>query len=335
MANVLQGKWKVPGVGEVPKLAAVGGLAVVGVLIWRYRTQQASVPAGPPASAAAGADQYPPDGTTGDPSDPYSTDPDTGQTYGDEQLAGNFGSASGLVTGADSYPWDGTYGNANDPFSMDPGTGVTYGDEGGGGSGGGGTTGSGGPPFSTNAQWSQYALQQLTGTSGLDAGTVTNALGLYLNGQTVTAAQKQVIDDAIAIAGQPPVAAASGFPPSIRTSEPTTGGKTYATNPVTGLRVSKIDRTVATVTWKASPHATSYAIKVTSGKRSVLSKTSSAPTTELHGLKAGTKYQVTVLANPARSSARHASGTFTTKRAASHPVHPGTVTPAPVTQKAS
>lgn len=334
MANFLEGKWDIPHVGQVPKIAAVGGLAVVGVLIWRYRTQQASAPAAANGDSSAGADQYPPDGTTGDPSDPYSTDPATGQTYGDEQLGGNLGSASGLVTGADSYPWDGTYGNTGDPNSIDPLTGVTYGDEGGGG-GGGGVSGSAGPPFSTNSQWSAYALQQLTGTSGMDAGTVTDALGLYLNGQTVTAAQKQIIDDAIAVAGSPPVAAASGFPPSIRTSEPSTGGKTYATNPVTGLKVSKIDTTTATASWKASPHATNYTVKVTSGKKTIRTKASNSASTELHGLTAGTRYEVQVIANPARSSAKHASATFTTKRAGGHPVHPGAAAAAPATRKAS
>lgn len=331
MASLLEGKWDIPHVGQVPKIAVVGGLAVTGVLIWRYRTQHASAPAAANGDSSAGAGQYPPDGTTGDPSDPYSTDPATGMTYGDEQLAGNLGSASGLVTGADSFPWDGTYGNPGDPSSIDPLTGVTYGDEGGGGGGGGGISGSSGPPFSTNSQWSAFALQQLTGTSGMDPGTVTDALGLYLNGQSVTAAQKQVIDDAIAVAGSPPVAAASGFPPSIRAAEPSTGGKTYATNPVTGLRISRIDKTTAVASWKASPHATGYTAKVTSGKRTIRTKAVSGTSTEIHGLTAGTRYEVQVTASPAKPSARHASATFTTQRAGGHPVHRGTAT----TKKAS
>lgn len=227
----LEGDVKLPGGGKVPKKAAAAGVVVVATLIgvYYYKKRKAGSASSTAAAAASSTDQYPPDGTTGNPSDPYSTDPASGLTYGDE--AG--GSAlSGLGSGAysGSYPWDGTVGNSGDPYSLDPGTGVTYGDEGGGSTGG---SSSGGPPFTSNAQWSQYATNYLTGTIGESAGTVAGALGPYLTGQQVDAAQKSIIDQAIAFAGNPPVAGEQNYPPSIRLKSPSSG-QTVVVPDVTG-----------------------------------------------------------------------------------------------------
>lgn len=71
-----------------------------------------------------------------------------------------------------------------------------------------------GPPFSTNAAWSQYAITTLEG-NGYDAATVTAALGAYISGSLVTEAQHVIINAAIAVANYPPSAGANGFPPAI------------------------------------------------------------------------------------------------------------------------
>lgn len=310
----LEGTVKLPGVGTVKKSYAAAGLAVAGAaIVITLRRRKARAAAG----TAPGGDPFPPDGTTGDPTDPNSTDPATGLTYGDEQAGYGVGGGAGMSAAAtDAFPWDGTYGVSGDPNSIDPGTGVTYGNEGGLGGGGSGGTGggSGGPPFSTNAAWAAYAVQQLADTAGKDAGQVTDALGLYINGQAVTAAQRQLIEDARAIAGPPPVAGPGNFPPSIRMQGTSTGGKTTAANPVHGIHVTAIERTDATVAWKPAEHATFYSVKITTGKTTVRTQDTTTASSHIGGLKPATRYEVSVLARPAKASAHPATVSFTTQK---------------------
>lgn len=222
----LTGNVKVPLVGTVPKKAAAGGVAVVGVLVVVYYARKRKAATAAPGAAATATDQYPPDGTSGNPQDPYSTDPATGQTYGDE-AAGSGGTFGAFGTGgvdSGTFPWDGTTGNPSDPFSLDPGTGTTYGNEGGGG--GSGAVTPGGPPFANNSAWENWAVQQLqVNDPGINLGDLTTALGLYLGGQPVSAAQKTLIFNARGAAGDPPVAGPNGYPPNVRTNG-STGGKT-------------------------------------------------------------------------------------------------------------
>jgi hypothetical protein len=75
----------------------------------------------------------------------------------------------------------------------------------------------------TNAQWEQAAITQLTG-EGYDAQTVSAALGAYTEGQSVTAAQQTIIQSAIGIEGYPPDPGANGYPPSINVQGTTGGG---------------------------------------------------------------------------------------------------------------
>jgi hypothetical protein len=237
MADSLAGNVKVPVVGSVPKKAAAGGVAVVGVLIVVYyvRKKNAAAATTAAASAATATDQYPPDGTTGNPQDPYSTDPATGQTYGDESTGsggtyGAYGAGSGAVdTG--TYPWDGTTGNEADPYSLDPATGVTFGDEG-LATGGTNSNPTGGPPFANNSDWENWTVQQLQNNDpGINTGDLTDALGLYLNGQPVSPAQKTLIFDATGVGGDPPVAGPNGYPPNVRTNGSTGGAEPTVTVP--------------------------------------------------------------------------------------------------------
>ena len=233
----LEGNVKVPLVGTVPKKAAAGGVAVVVVLagVYYVRKRQAASTAASAASAAGSAtsaDQYPPDGTTGNPSDPYSTDPATGATYGDENSGsgGTYGAYGDQGTSAagGTYPWDGTTGNAADPYSLDPQTGETYGNQG----QVGGVTGSNGPPFPNNSAWENWAVQQLqTNDPGISQGDLTTALGLYLNGQPVSAAEKTLVFDARGTAGDPPVAGPNNYPPNVRTNGETGPPKTTVAVP--------------------------------------------------------------------------------------------------------
>jgi hypothetical protein len=86
------------------------------------------------------------------------------------------------------------------------------------------TTPTSGGTSTTNAQWDQAAITQLT-QDGWDSQTVAGALGTYLNGQEVNSSQVAVVDAAIGVEGYPPIAGASGYPPAIKTGGTTGGGQ--------------------------------------------------------------------------------------------------------------
>lgn len=179
-------------------LLAGGGTGLAAFLWYRHKSNSAASSAAPTDTSSTGyspstgyADAYPADGTVGDPSDPYSTDPDSGMTYGDEGGSG-FG--------------DTGFGGIGNPFGLGAGTGTT------------GQPGS----FTSNAQWAQFAEQELSGV--IDEATLSAALGKYLTGQPMSSAQESLADQAIAIAGYPPVSGPSGFPPSMHTAPPTGQG---------------------------------------------------------------------------------------------------------------
>lgn len=208
MAGFLEGTVNVPVAGRHSKKMVAGGVLVVGALVVVYYARKKSAAAAAPATAAAAAtasDQYPPDGTSGNPSDLYSTDPATGQTYGNE-AAGSGGTYGAYGTGAASGqyydPATGAY-DLSSPYGTQPPT-QPYQTQ-------------GGPPFSTNSAWADWAIQEMqTLDPGIDVGALTNALGVYLNGQVPTAAQKTLIFDATEIAGNPPAAGANGYPPNVK-----------------------------------------------------------------------------------------------------------------------
>jgi hypothetical protein len=88
----------------------------------------------------------------------------------------------------------------------------------------------------TNAQWAQAAISQLTG-EGYDAQTVSAALGAYEEGQQVTPAQQTIIQAAIGIEGYPPVPGTNGYPPSINVQGTSGGGSGGGQGSGTGTMV--------------------------------------------------------------------------------------------------
>lgn len=213
----LEGTVHIPGGGTVSKKAAVIGVAFTGGLIAYYYVKKRSAAAAA-APAATTTDQYPPDGTTGNPSDPYSTDPATGQTYGNEAAGsgGAYGAfGSGAASGMYYDPATGAY-DLTSPYGTSTST-SSY-------------QVPGGPPFSNNSAWSDWVIQELqTEDPSINVGALVNALGAYLDGRPVTAAQKTLIFDATAIGGDPPVAGPGNYPPNVRTSG--NGGGTTETVP--------------------------------------------------------------------------------------------------------
>ena len=96
--------------------------------------------------------------------------------------------------------------------------------------------------FTSNAQWGQ-AAETFMGSSGSDA--IAAALGKYLSGSPLTPDQVTIVQQALAVEGNPPVAGPSGYPPSYLTGPtppptsppPTGGGTTQVTVPkVTNLK---------------------------------------------------------------------------------------------------
>jgi hypothetical protein len=170
----------VPGIGPVKKktatYAAVGGVALVLLYIIVRRRQNASAAATSPTTVTDSA------GNVCAALAPSGFCPGTAEDIAAQQ------SASAGVFG---------------PTGQQPGVSVS----------GDGTTPVTGPgTFANNAEWATYAEQRM-GSDGADA--IAAALGKYLAGAEVTADQVTIIDEARAIAENPPVIGPGGKPPSI------------------------------------------------------------------------------------------------------------------------
>lgn len=94
-----------------------------------------------------------------------------------------------------------------------------------GGSGGGNPGGSGSSNtdvvVSNNAEWTQAVLQYVQDNGIMeDVAALSAAIGKYITGQYVNDTEVALINQAIAIKGQPPVAAANGYPPNLNRTPP-------------------------------------------------------------------------------------------------------------------
>jgi hypothetical protein len=223
-----------PGIGPTKRTYVyIGGALVLVLGIEWYRNRSTSSTGS--STAAATSDQ--------------GTDP-----------AGNVGTidpATGYVEGS-----------PEDLSSLDTQAGYATGDE---GTTTGDTSATTGPPFTTNAAWSQYAINYLTQNENVDPGTVGQVLGAYLTGQAISAADKAMVDDAIAVAGYPPVSGANGYPPAINVSGSATGGTSGNTHPGVpqDLKITGVGPGSVNGTWKAPTNAgtpTGYYLYV-AGKR--------------------------------------------------------------------
>jgi LysM repeat protein len=179
----------VPGIGHLSKkemtigAVAVGGVVVIGL----YRSHKNSQ-----AKAAAAASSTT-SGTTAS-----NLDPATGLPSGSpEDIA--------ALQGQSQYANTTAYGYASGGYSTNT-TGTLQG-------------------FTSNSQWAQAAQEYLTNyTAGsADPSTIAAALGAYITGSYVTAAQHTIIEQAIAFEGAPPQSGTNGYPPSINTTPPSTG----------------------------------------------------------------------------------------------------------------
>jgi hypothetical protein len=194
---------KIPGLGTQKKGTVVGitigGFAVAGFLIYKEQKKSKAAAA---ASAAAASTGY---GYGASSGYGYGVMPNGYYGYGEPGIGPyGYGASGGFNAGYYGYgvPLQGSVANT------------------------------------TNAQWAQAAINQLT-SEGYDAQTVSAALGAYLAGQAVTAAQQTIVQAAIGIEGYPPQS-----PPPLTVQGTggggTGGGQTGGGGGVTGGNTVKV-----------------------------------------------------------------------------------------------
>lgn len=224
---------------------AIGGAGIAGYLVYRHH---ASTGSWNPWSKTATGTSSAGDSTTIDPvtglaySQDNVTDPLTGQTYLAE--ANQYGSVAAAEAAVSAF--GGTVGTGSG-IGVQPANG-----------GSSGTTVSGAVSASTYtslAAWVQAATAGLTDI-GYNATDVASALGDYATQTPVTAAQKQIIDTAIAEYGQAPGNLQVILAPVTKPSALM----------ISGLRVDKVNEATkgnngsVEIRWNQTPGATSYKV---------------------------------------------------------------------------
>jgi LysM repeat protein len=199
---------KLPGLGPVNKKALVVGGAIGAVVLAVAYSRHRSAAAA--AAAAAPADQSAADDTGAD------IDPTTGFPYGSvqdqEALAavsggvagqlgdvGDLGGLAGTGTSSDIDPVTGfPYGSPQDLAALGLGTTTVPPD-----TGTGTTTGTG---AQTVAEWEQAAIADMSaaGVSAAVLSAATSGIPRYLAGLPLTDAQASAVQQAVALAGEPP-----------------------------------------------------------------------------------------------------------------------------------
>lgn len=181
-----------------------------------------------------------------------------------------------------------------------------YGSGGGGGSSTGDDTSSTPQQIRTNAQWSQYARDQLLVTDSYTGTAIGAALGNYLAGRPLSTQQQEIVRAAIALAGYPPVGTFVVVP----------GGDTDVTVAPTGLKVTGVTTTAVTLSWSAVSGADEY--RIYRGGVSQNVGTSRDTTGQVGGLQPNTSYtfQVAALSSAGKAGPRSSSVSAKTKAVA-------------------
>jgi hypothetical protein len=160
------------------------------------------------------------------------------------------------------------------------------------------------PPITTNAQWGQ-AAEAAMGSTGTDQ--IAAAIAKYLAAGTLTPDQELIVQEAMAVVGNPPQEGLGGYPPKMHVAKGGGGGGGNATNPVTGLHVSQPGTTGVDIAWNASAGATSYQVTSTHGNVQMLGATSARIRSINAPGHSGASATVQLLAEPAANGATPAS----------------------------
>ena len=188
------------------------------------------------------------------------------------------------------------------------------------GSGGGSAAGSTTPGigFPTNAAWTQAVMTALAQTIQDESG-LSVALGKYLTGSYIASgsAEESLVQQAIAVEGQPPVAGPNGYPPAINRNPPAstggtgtgTGGGSANNDPTLpgpkNLHAVHVDQFGVSLDWDAVPGAIGYKILV-DGKQTMNSVVYSAAYVNLPKRK--THYAISILPINVKNRVGHTTG---------------------------
>lgn len=174
---------------------------------------------------------------------------------------------------------------------------------GGGGQSTGDDTSSTPQQIRTNAQWSQYARDQLLVTDSYTGLAIGAALGNFLGGRPLTSQQQEIVRAAIALAGYPPVGTHVVIP----------GGDTEVTIAPTGLKATATTSTSVTLSWAPVSGAQEYRIYRNGVSQNVGSSRDTTAT--VGGLQSNTSYtfQVAALSGAGKAGPRSSSATVKTK----------------------
>lgn len=173
-----------------------------------------------------------------------------------------------------------------------------------------------------NSQWVQDVLSYMENNGIMsDVSGLSTALGKYVTGAYVTDDDVALIQQAIAVEGQPPVAGANGYPPSLNRTPPSTStGGTTTTTPASSVSGTLWRRTTANATSISVQAggitgAALYEIFVNGALWSTVTSTASSFSFTVPNTKPGTKYTIGIQPVSASGKAgKLTNGTVTTPK---------------------
>jgi len=157
--------------------------------------------------------------------------------------------------------------------------------------GGGSVPSTGTGSYATNGEWSQAAIEYMI-NNGLvtDSTQLAAALGKYITGAYADDISVQLIDQAIAVQGYPPIAGVNGYPPSINRNQTPTPVGPFPRPPAP--KASGLSKTGVTVSIPAQSGATLYEWSINGANHAH----TTAPT-YFYGMKPGTTVNISVAAH--------------------------------------
>lgn len=169
----------------------------------------------------------------------------------------------------------------------------------GGGGGGSSTIPQSNVGYTSNGQWTQAVIATLSNSGAIsDPTALSAALGKYITGAYVAPAStdENLIQQAIAVEGYPPVSGASGYPPSINRTPPTPATNSPPTQSnitnISGLKVTGSTNNSLTFGWAWGAVKPDYVLVY---KDNVpFGNIGNVTSFTMHGLKSKTTYKFTV-----------------------------------------
>jgi len=137
----------------------------------------------------------------------------------------------------------------------------------------------------TNAQWSQYVSTLLSQSDKWSYTDIVTALGAYLAGSPLTSLQKQIVQSALSLGGNPPVG----------THVVVSGGDTAMTIAPSGVTAKPINGTSISASWNPVAGAAGYHLYIAGSN--VIRGESTSSSGIIGGLDPGKSYSIQVAAH--------------------------------------